>query len=154
MDKETVEQLIFEIDHIRQVNKLSKKEMAQKLNIPYSTFKKWFSKIKRLPSIANIKKIENLLGSQKPPSIESNIEEAQQRVAKVKNILLLLEKELNWFRNSSKKERDVFRNKLDLNDIGYISSLLTMMGEEDKFKRWVTLTTNKFNYFKKKEKQK
>ena len=73
-------------------------------------------------------------------------EEAQQRTEKVKCLLLSLEQELRWFRDSSKEARDVFR-KLDSFDIGYVSSLLTMLGEEDKFKRWLVFTTNKFQSF-------
>jgi len=62
--------------------------------------------------------------------------------------------EEKWFRDGSKEARDILREELDLSDIGYISSLLTMLGDEDKFKRWLTLTTNRFNFFKKKGGQK
>ena len=75
------------------------------------------------------------------------MKEAQRRTEKVKYLLLSLEQELRWFRDGSKEARDTFR-ELDSYDIGYISSLLTMLGEEDKFKRWLTFTTNKFQSFK------
>ena len=217
MNKKSVEQLLMEIDDFSRARKLSKRGMSQKLNIPYSTFKKWFQKgkVKRNPSPAYIEKIEKFLGSQKEtdtywkdlwikilkwwetqhqystvrefadeigwnmqnlnyylqnkemppklvvekiakiigfeiPTLDSIIQGAQRKTEKIKYLLLFLEEELRWFRDGSKEARDIFREKLDLGDIGYVSSLLTMLGDEDKFKRWLTLTTNRFNFFKKK----
>ena len=68
------------------------------------------------------------------------------RTKKVKELLIQLEKELEFFRDGSREDRDCFR-KLSVYDIGYISSLLTMLCEEDKFKRWLAFTTNKFRSF-------
>jgi transcriptional regulator with XRE-family HTH domain len=217
MNKKSVEQLLMEIESFSLAGKLSKKGMSQKLNIPYSTFKKWFQKgkVKRNPSPDYIEKIEKFLESQEetdtywkdlwikilkwwetqhrystvrkfadeigwdmqnlnyylqnkemPPklvvekiakiigfeisTLDSIINEAQQKTEKIKYLLLFLEEELRWFRDGSKEARDIFREKLDFGDIGYVSSLLTMLGDEDKFKRWLTLTTNRFNFFKKK----
>jgi len=221
MTKKPTEQLLTEIDDFSRAKNFSKKEMAQKLNIPYSTFKKWFQKGKgkREPSQTYIEKMEKFLESQKetvtywkelwtkilkwwetqhryhtvreladeigwdvqslnncfqskdmPPrlviekiakivgfeisALDFIVQEAQRKTEKVKHLLLFLEEELRWFRDSLKETRDIFRKKLDFGDIGYISSLLTMLGDEDKFKRWLTLTTNRFNFFKKKEGQK
>ena len=217
MNKKSVEQLLMEVDGFLRARKLSKKGMSQKLNIPYSTFKKWFQKgkVKRNPSPVHIEKIEKFLESQKEtdtywkdlwikilqwwetqhqystvrefadeigwdmqnlnyylqnkemppklvvekiakiigleiPTLDSIINEAQRKTEKIKYLLLFLEEELRWFRDGSKEARDIFREKLDLGDIGYVSSLLTMLGDEDKFKRWLNLTTNRFNFFKKK----
>jgi len=217
MNKKSVEQLLIEIDNFSRKRNLSKKGMAQKLNIPYMTFKNWFQKgrVKRNPSPAYIKRMEKFLESQKEtvtywvdlwlqilewwetqhryssimeladeigwdaqnlnshlqnkeipsklvvekiaktvgfetPDLDFVAQEAQRKTEKVKHILLFLEEELEWFRDNSKEARDIFREELDLNDIGYISSLLTMLGDEDKFRRWLTLTTNRFNFFKKK----
>lgn len=221
MNKKPVEQLLVELEDFSRARKLTKKGMAQKLNIPYSTFKKWFQegKVKRNPSPAYVEKIEKFLESQKEiatywsdvwmkilkwwetqhrystvkeladeigwdvqnlnnhfqnkdmppelvvekiaktvgfevPALEPILQEAQRRIEKMKHLLLFLEEELRWFRDGSKETRDIFRGKLDLGDIGYISSLLTMLGDEEKFRRWLTLTTNRFNFFKKKRGQK
>jgi len=221
VSKGSVEQLLIELDDFSQTKKLSRREIAQKLNIPYETFRKWFykGKGKKKPSPSYIEKIEKFLESQKetetywkdvwtkilkwwetqhryfgvreladeigwdiqslskylqssdmPPRLVIEkiaktvgfeisplhfiFREAQQKTDKVKHLLLFLEEELRWFRDGSKEARDIFRKKLDLGDIGYISSLLTMLGDEDKFKRWLTLTTNRFNFFKKRGEQK
>jgi len=218
MNKKPVEQLLKEIDNFSQMRNLSKKGMAQKMGIPYSTFKGWFckGKSKKNPSPAYIEKIEKFIESQRKtemywkelwikilkwwetqhrystirdladeigwdmqnlanhlqnremppklviekiaktigfevPALDFMHQETQRKIEKIKYLLLFLEEELKWFRDSSKEVRDIFREELNLSDIGYISSLLTMLGDEDKFQRWLTLTTNRFNFFKKKE---
>lgn len=191
MNKESVEQLLKKIDYFFRTRKLSKREMAKKLNIPYSTFKKWFQKgkVKRSPSPTYIKKLEKFLESQKEveeyrqevwmkilewwetqhrystvrefadeigwdsqnltkhlqnkerppklvidkiartvgfeiPALDFLVKEAQRKTERIKYLLLLLEDELRWFRDSSKEAREILREVLDLSDIGYISSLL------------------------------
>jgi len=221
MNKKSVEQLLMEIEAFSRAKKLTKKGMAQRLNIPYETFRKWFQKGKgkKSPSPAYVEKIEKFLESQKeistywsdlwikilkwwetqhrystvkeladeigwdvqnlnnhlqnkdmPPRLvvekiaktigfeippgDFILREAQIKTEKIKYLLLLLEDELKWFRDGPKGAREIFREALDLGDIGYISSLLTMLGDEEKFRRWLTLTTNRFNFFKKKGGQK
>lgn len=221
MNKKPVWQLLKEIDDFSRARNLSKKAMAQKLSIPYSTFKKWFQKgkVKRNPSLPYIEKMEKFIKDQKesetywkdlwikilewwetqhrystikdladeigwdmqnltnhfynkemPPklviekiaktigfkiqSLDFILKDAQRRKEKIKYLLLFLEEEIRWFRDGSKETRDILRKELDFGDIGYISSFLTMVGDENKFKRWLTLTTNRFHFFKKKGGQK
>jgi hypothetical protein len=73
---------------------------------------------------------------------------AERKIDRIRSLLLLLEEELRWFRDGPLEARRLFRKNLDPMDIGYLSSLLVMLGEEEAFKRWLTLTTNRFNYFK------
>jgi len=104
---------------------------------------------KEIPPKLIIEKIAKT-GGFEVPALAYVIQESQRRTEKIKNLLLFLEEELRWFRDHSKEARDILRKELDLDDIGYISSLLTMLGDEGKFKRWLTLTSNRFNFFKKK----
>ncbi len=104
---------------------------------------------KEIPPRLIIEKIARTVGFE-VPALTRVIQESQRRTEKIKYLLLFLEEELRWFRDHSKEARDMLRKELDLDDIGYISSLLTMLGDEGKFKRWLTLTTNRFNFFKKK----
>lgn len=80
------------------------------------------------------------------------LKDAKEKVQKVKDLLLALEKELRFFRDGSESDRNILRRELDFADIGYISSLLSMMSQEDRFERWRMLTTNRFNSFKKRPK--
>lgn len=220
MNNKPVGQLLMEVDDFSRARNLSKRKMAQRLSIPYETFRKWFQKGKRRsnPSPTYIEKMQRFLQSQKEtdtywkelwmkilewwktqhrystirdladeigwdvqnlanhlqnkemppklviekiaktvgfeiPALDFILQEAQRRTEKIKYLLLLLEDELRWLRDSSEESRKIFREALDLSDVGYISSLLTMLGDEDKFRRWLTLTTNRFNFFKKKGEQ-
>ncbi len=108
---------------------------------------------KEIPPKLVIEKIAKTVGFE-IPTLDLMLRKAQLKTEKIKYLLLLLEDELRWFRDSSKESREIFREELDPGDIGYISSLLTMLGDEDKFRRWLTLTTNRFDFFKKKGGQK
>jgi AraC-like DNA-binding protein len=110
-------------------------------------------KNKEMPPKLVIEKIAKIVGFE-TTSLDSILQEAKRKVNKIKYILLFLEEELRWFRDGSKEARDILREELDPGDIGYLSSLLTMLGDEDKFRRWLTLTTNRFNFFKKRGRQK
>ena len=83
----------------------------------------------------------------------NNVELVHRSADKAKHLLILLEDELRVFRDGTKPARDVFREELDPDDVGYISSLLNMLGDEAKFARWVRLTTNRFNFFRRKHKR-
>jgi len=107
----------------------------------------------QMPSRLVIEKIAKIIGLE-TTSLDSILQEAEQKTEKIKYLLLLLEDELRWFRDGSGESRAVFRRSLDLVDVGYISSLLTMLSDEDKFRRWITLTTNRFNFFKRRGEQK
>ncbi len=147
---ETIETVLLGLDTYAKRLGIPRKELANTLGIPYSTIKKWFQHGKgaRKPSEANLTKIRTFLESKERPEVYRQIEEARHRTEKIKYLLLLLEDELRWFRDNNPDAREVFRKELDASDIGYISSLLAMMSEEDKFIRWLALTTIQFQSFK------
>lgn len=147
---ETTEVVLSELDAYAKGLGISRRELANRLEIPYSTIKHWFQQGKsaRKPSEANLTKIRAFLESREKLEVYRHIEEARHRTEKIKYLLLLLEDELRWFRDDNPDAREIFRKELDASDIGYISSLLTMLSEEDKFKRWLALTTIRFQSFK------
>jgi len=104
---------------------------------------------KKTPPKIIIEKISKILGLEIPGS-DFNLQDTKNRVEKVKFLLILLEDELRWFRDSSEENRNALRQTLDFSDVGYISSLLTMIADESQFIRWITLTTNRYNFFRKK----
>ena len=77
-------------------------------------------------------------------------EEAKLRTGKIRQLLLQLERELRWFRTEIKARENLRKELYDPygHDVGYISSLLLMMAEEDRFQRWQALTTTRFSSFK------
>lgn len=103
---------------------------------------------KSYPPRLVIEGLANLLQLQSPP--DKLIIEAKRRLNRLKLLLLLLENELSWFRDSPSNVREIYRQELDQFDTGYLSSLITMLFAEDKFLRWLELTNNRFNFFKNK----
>jgi len=79
-----------------------------------------------------------------------SFEQARRRAERLKALLLIVADELAWFRDGVPEAREVLRSELDSLDAGYLSSLLTMLFSEDKFRRWLQLTTHRFNYFRRK----
>ena len=76
--------------------------------------------------------------------------EALERTEAIRYLLLALEFELRYFKDGSPEVRRILNKNLDAGDLGYISSLLTMLGNEERFQRWVKLSSNKFNSFARK----
>ncbi len=93
-----------------------------------------------------IERCADLLHLTTPPAALSA--EAKRKANRMKALLTILEEELAWFRDSPPEARETYRLELDPFDVGYVSSLLTMMFSEEKFRRWLQVTTNRFKYFK------
>ena len=127
-------------------------ELADEIGWDVQNLSNYFQNKETPPKLV-IEKIAKTIGFE-IPALDLILQEAQQKTEKIKHLLLFLEEELRWFRDGSKEIRDILRQELDPSDMGYISSLLAMLGDEDKFRRWLTLTTNRFNFFKKKGRQK
>ncbi len=149
---EKVQEILCRLSTYAKEHNLPNKRLAEELKIPYDTIRHWhfFTQRKRehKPSEEYIAKIEEFLLKKERPEVYALIQEARHKAEKIKYLLLLLEDELRWFRDTEPRMRDEFRKELDAYDIGYISSLLTMLTEEDKFNRWRVLTTARFNSFK------
>jgi len=150
--EEKAKELLPRLNAYAKEQGLSNKKLAKEIAIPYKTVTRWWfftqGESARKPSEPHINKIKEFLESKEQPEIYNQIEKAKHKTEKVKYLLLLLEDELRWFRDNGPKSRDVFRRELDASDIGYISSLLTMLTEEDKFKRWLAFTTTHFQSFR------
>jgi len=82
--------------------------------------------------------------------VASVSESIEQRIEKIKHLLLVLESDLRFFKGS-KKAREFFRRLLDCGDVGYVASLLTALtGDEKYFERWIESNTYQFEFFKEK----
>ncbi|MDP2930035.1 MAG: hypothetical protein Q8N56_00290 [bacterium] len=135
-------------------NNLTNRELSEKVGIPYDTLRGWplftSKKEPKNPSRASIGKIRDFLNQIEHPDNINKLKEARHRTEKIKYLLLLLEDELRWFKNADPAIRDEYRKGLHAPDIGYVSSLLTMLTDEDKFHRWQALTTARFQFFQRK----
>jgi len=78
------------------------------------------------------------------------LEDVEQRVERIKYLLLALRSDLSFF-ESSKEARKVFRQLLNAGDVGFVGCLLTeLTGSEDQFKRWLDRPSYQFNFFRRK----
>jgi transcriptional regulator with XRE-family HTH domain len=145
-------EMLSRLDAFAKEHNLSNRKLAEEISVPYGTLQKWWfftqSKGARKPSESHIEKIREFLESRETPEVYQHVQEARRRTEKIRYLLLLLEDELRWFRDNNPRAREEFRKELDASDIGYISSLLTMLTEEGRFKRWLALTTTRFQSFK------
>lgn len=133
--------------------------LSRDSGIPTRTLDYWFSGARR-PSEDSVARIKKYLGyreeavvevaAEREPQIDDTVRtEAQERTEKMKYLLVLLYFELKWFSDAPKEARDIFRENISLEDVGYLGSLLTMLGKEDFFQRWKKFTTAEFNKFRK-----
>ena len=143
--------LLSQLDAYARETGILRRDLADRLGIPHNTLRGWFKegKSRSNPSTANLTRIRSFLATRESPEIYLESGNAKRRAEKIKYILLLLEDELRWFRDATSDAREVFRNDLNPNDIGYISSLLTMLTDEDRFQRWLKFTTTHFQSFRK-----
>ncbi len=151
---EQAKQLLSQLHAYASEHNLSNRQLAAELSASHSTLSKWWffsgGKGARKPSQAHLNVIKDFLEAKNTPEVYAKVKETRRRIEKIKYLLLLLEDELRWFRDNEPRVRDEFRKGLNASDIGYVSSLLTMLTEEDKFNRWLALTTTRFQSFKKK----
>ena len=143
---------IEKLEAFRSKNGLSKGQLAQMMGIPVKTIEPWFcpGPSGYIPGKKNLRRIQDFLANKLPEAVRTaettELErEAERRAEKIKYLLLLLEDELRWFKDTPQKEaRQVLRRQIYFNDVGYISSLLGMLGDEEMFQRWKTLTNYRF----------
>lgn len=73
---------------------------------------------------------------------------AEDRITNLKQQFNDLELSLRYFKNGSKRDRFFFQEAFANGNMGYISSLMAMLTDEDKFQRWLGFTAWKFRKFK------
>ena len=60
----------------------------------------------------------------------------REHAQRVLALLYSLDRELQYFRNGSNEEREQLRRFVNGQDVGYITSLLKALYDEDKFQSW------------------
>lgn len=155
-ERKTPAQLLEELEGFRREEGISKKDIARILDIPYETFQKWFQKGGRRPAPRYLERIREYVESsgEKIAVPSLLLKEADWKSKKIEFLLLLLEEELRWFKECREELRELLREELDFNDVGYITSLLTMLSDEERFQRWLALSSNRFRFFRRRGKEK
>lgn len=211
--RERIAATLAAVEAARKTEGLSRHQLADRLGIPFETFRRWFRATSpRVPSATHLSLLESYAGAVKgettawgtvwdairswwqaqhryasvselarvigwepdhlqrcladgvmPPRLvvqrladelriptpksPPDLREARTRTERLRALLILLHEELAWFRDGPEEVRRVLRADLDAFDLGYLTSLLAMLSDENKFKRWLAATTNRFAYF-------
>jgi len=66
---------------------------------------------------------------------------ATERAKKIVNILLILNTELEFFKRCPESDREIFKKIVQGPDVGYITTLLRALYDEDKFQRWLLFSS-------------
>jgi FtsZ-binding cell division protein ZapB len=74
-------------------------------------------------------------------STESASTNAEEKARKVMRLLISLSGELEFFKNCSEEERKTFKRIVPGQDVGYVTTLLRALYDEDKFQRWLLFST-------------
>jgi len=68
---------------------------------------------------------------------------ASERAAKVRGLLVTLADELEFFKQQPEQARKIFRKMVPGEDVGYITTLLRALYNEDQFQRWLLFSNYK-----------
>lgn len=216
VSRDRIAAILAAVEAARKTEGLSRHQLADRLGIPFETFRRWFHATSpKLPSPAHLSRLASYMGGVHgeisgwgtvweairrwwqtqhryasasdlartigwesdhlqrcftegvtPPRLVLErladelrittpkspppVGDARTRTERLRALLILLHEEVSWFRDGPEEVRTVLRSELDPFDLGYLSSLLAMLSDESKFRRWLAVTTNRFASFQRK----
>lgn len=137
---------------LRQRRGLTTRKLGTILGTACSSISNWESGA-TCPTPENLARIRMWLQqaelSEAPRRLEIH-REAKERSEQLKHLLNMLEFHLRYFQDGLAEARDTYRRELDVYDVGYLTSMLEMLFDEDKFQRWKVFTTHRFGGFRRK----
>jgi hypothetical protein len=72
---------------------------------------------------------------------KSSLDSAETRAKTVMLLLMSLSSELEFFKTCTENDRKIFKKIVPGQDVGYITTLLRALYDEDKFQRWLLFST-------------
>ena len=154
---------------------LNKAALAKLMGIPTGTVNGWLSAPDMvryaLPSAEGVRRIQSFLartpggtnGHTKQLAVSMPAEHparqrlvspqklTAERVSRLRQLFLLAAQDLEALRNGNEADRAMYRSILDPRDLGYLSSLMSMLCDEAQFERWQQFNTYRFRQFKQTE---
>lgn len=121
-------------------------ECATRYGISPNMLKKYKRGVTRPSSEKNVRAIATILEDaqvmQRPPLREPK-DDYYERAIRVKKLLIMLADELEFFKQDSESTRETFRRVVPGEDIGYLTTLLRALYNEDQFQRWLLFSKYK-----------
>lgn len=120
----------------------SVRKLAEALGVPLKTAQDWVYG-RRVPSPENLAKLAGLTGIARfaPPPPDralraKQLEEAEERIARTKALLVELSEHLEYFRLRSPAARELLRRELSGNFAASVGTLLQLLFDEERLKDW------------------
>jgi len=113
---------------------------ATSYGISPNMLKKYKRGVTRPSSEKNVKAIAAILKDAKirrRPLLKKPEDNDYERATRVKKLLVKLADELEFFKQNAESTRETFRRAVPGEDIGYITTLLRALYNEDQFQRWL-----------------
>lgn len=119
--------------------------------IPYSSLKDYFSgravpageRLRRLADIAGTPTLLTLVTRVPAEPAQKEVRQAEKTARSVREDVDHLLAHLEFFKKGSTSDRAVLRSVLPPRDVGYLTSLLKAMYDEDQFQTWLYFTDYK-----------
>jgi hypothetical protein len=96
-----------------------------------------------LISLLSNRKVENIEPGHEKGSGSAEVSIVVSSAQKLKALLFLIEEELNYFKNSSKDDRRILKELIPGPTVGYITSLLSALYDEDQLEIFRTFSEQK-----------
>lgn len=116
-------------------------ECAARYGISPNMLKKYRRGVTRPSSEKNVKAIVAILKDaqdmQTPALLKKPEDNDYERATRVKKLLVKLADELEFFKKDSESIRATFRKIVPGEDVGYVTTLLRALYNEDQFQRWL-----------------
>jgi hypothetical protein len=100
------------------------------------------------PIVGGVKsrKLQRKISQQNPrdrDGIEQLEDDPSERATRIKILLIKLADELEFFKQKPEPVRRIFRKEIPGEDIGYVTTLLRALYDEDQFQRWLLFSDYK-----------
>lgn len=121
-------------------------ECATRYGISPNTLKKYKRGVRRPSAQKNVKAVATILEDAQTAQnvlLTKPMEKDYERATRVKKLLVMLADELEFFKQNSESTRETFRRVVPGEDVGYITTLLRALYNEDQFQRWLLFSKYK-----------
>lgn len=106
-------------------------QQAEKLEIPWDDIGEQLTEIGK--AVAQLGKLLT----------RSSASDVAEKVEAIEDSLYILSDELEFFKQGSANSREILRQRLSGPDVGYVTTLLKALFDEEKFQNWLAMTTHR-----------
>ena len=131
---ETPDHILLQSWFISQTTWKNYQEIAKATDLDSSDVRKFFIGEKKVGK-HSLEKLSRIIDFDEQRKMEEG--RAEEKVKIVKNLLYILNEELEFFKRGTKIQRELFRKSISAPDAGYMMALIRTLLEEDRFQPWI-----------------